>query len=229
MPRPPRLNIAEIPQHVTQRGNNRQACFFDNRDRHTYLELLCKAAIRRECSIHAYVLMTNQVHLLLTPGIAEGVSRLMQDLGREYVRYINKKYCRSGTLWEGRFKSSLVDSEAYCLACYRYIELNPVRAALVQSPNDYRWSSYRTNGLGETDRLITPHEQWLQLGTESQSRRMAYMKLIEAGMTCEQLDAIRHTNSKGLPLGSKRFRAGIETKLNIKLGSGKVGRPSKRK
>ena len=225
MPRPQRLNIPGVPQHITQRGNNRQVCFFENKDRQTYLELLLKAAVRRGCSVHAYVLMSNHVHLLLTPDIADGVSHLMQDIGREYVRYINKTHQRSGTLWEGRFKSSLVDSEAYCLACYTYIELNPVRAAMVTSPQDYSWSSFHTNALGEPNPLITPHEQWLRLGEEDETRCRAYRDMCDGNMAGAQVETIRHTNSKGLPLGSKRFRAEIESQLKVKLGTGKVGRP----
>jgi len=211
LPRPRRHNIPGIPQHVTQRGNNRQACFFKGDDRQTYLELLHEAAIRRVCSVHAYVLMTNHVHLLLTPDTADGVSRLMQDIGREYVRYVNQTYQRSGTLFEGRFKSSLVDSETYCLACYRYIELNPVRAAMVIAPQDYRWSSFRTNALGATDPLITPHEQWLQLGNNDEVRRKAYRELCDGNVPCTQVEKIRYTNSKGLPLGSD-VRADIKNK-----------------
>ncbi len=162
LPRPRRHNIPGMPQHVTQRGNNRQACFFKGDDRQTYLELLHEAAIRRVCS-------------------------------------------------EGRFKSSLVDSEAYCLACYRYIELNPVRAAMVIAPQDYRWSSFRTNALGATDPLITPHEQWLQLGNNDAIRRKAYRELFDGNVPCTQVEKIRYTNSKGLPLGSD-VRADIKNK-----------------
>lgn len=229
MPRPARVNISGIPQHVTQRGNNRQVCFFDNADRRIYLELLHEAALRRDCSIHAYVLMTNHVHLLVTPNTPNGVSLLMQDTGREYVPYINKAYRRSGTLWEGRFKSSLVESSEYCLTCYQYIELNPVRAMMVKSPGDYPWSSYQTNGLEATDHLITPHRQWLKLGHDLPSRHAAYRRLFEAEIAGKRLEAIRHSNRKGLPLGCKRFRAEIESQLNIKLGSGKVGRPPKKR
>jgi len=212
LPRPRRHNIPGIPQHVTQRGNNRQACLFKGDDRQACLELLHEAALRRVCSVHAYVLMTNHVHLLLTPDTAAGVSRLMQDIG---------------TLFERRFKSSLVDSEAHCLACYRYIELNPVRAAMVISPEDYRWSSIRTNALGATDPLITPHEQWLELGKNDEIRRKAYRALFDGNVPCTQVEKIRYTNRKVLPLGSKSFLAEIESQLKRKLGSGKVGRPRK--
>ncbi|MBT8048323.1 MAG: transposase [Xanthomonadales bacterium] len=227
MPRPRRLNLIGIPQHITQRGNNRQVCFFDDHDRFTYLELLRRAAQRRSCDIHAYVLMTNHVHILMTPSVADGASRLMQDVGREYVRYINGLYRRSGTLWEGRFKSSLVDSADYCLICHLYIELNPVRAAMVQSPADYRWSSHHFNALGREDDLITPHEEWMALGRDKQSRCTAYRTLFDQTLGDERIEQIRYSNRKGLPLGRKSFRAQIETQLQIKLGTGKVGRPPK--
>jgi putative transposase len=143
MPRPVRLNLPDIPQHITQRGNNRQACFYSNEDYRLYLDLLHEACRNHDCSLHAYVLMTNHVHLLMTPSTPEGVSMVIRDLGRDYVRTINKTYRRSGTLWEGRFKSSLVDKARYCLTCYRYIELNPVRAGMANHPADYPWSSFR--------------------------------------------------------------------------------------
>lgn len=227
MPRPARLNLPGIPQHVTQRGNNRQHCFFDDQDRKTYLNLLGKAAQRRDCEIHAYVLMTNHVHLLVTPNIPDGVSRLMQDTGREYVRHINRTHQRSGTLWEGRFKSSLVDSEIYCLVCYRYIELNPVRAEIVAAPGKYRWSSYPANALGQPDVLLTPHPLWLALGEDSTGRCQAYRRLFHCETPASTLRMFRYCNRKGLPLGSEQFKARIESQLQIKLGTGKVGRPAK--
>jgi putative transposase len=229
MPRPPRLNLPGIPQHVTQRGNNRQACFFDDEDRIAYLSLLGKAAHVRGCEIHAYVLMTNHVHLLVTPTTPDGVSRLMQDIGREYVRRINGLYRRSGTLWEGRFKSSLVDSERYGLICYRYIELNPVRAKMVGHPGDYRWSSFAANALGQTDPLLTPHPMWLALGKTNRRRCNAYRELFMNDMLQSKLEAIRYSNRKGLPLGSEAFKAQVEARLKIKLKTGKVGRPAQSK
>jgi putative transposase len=227
MPRPTRLNLPDIPQHVTQRGNNRQACFFDDEDRNVYLSQLENSARRRECAIHAYVLMTNHVHLLVTPSIPDGVSKLMQDVGREYVRYINGKYRRSGTLWEGRFKSSLIDGDRYCLVCYRYIELNPVRATMVKTPCQYRWSSYHANALQAEDRLITPHQQWLSLGDDPPSCCRQYRALFKTQPAEPTVRAIRYHNKKGLPLGPMSFTQQIEKQLRIKLGTGKVGRPRK--
>ena len=171
--------------------------------------------------------MTNHVHILATPLVADGVSRMMQDIGREYVRYINSAYRRSGTLWEGRFKSSLVDSNKYCLICYRYIELNPVRAAMVDKPDHYRWSSHRCTALGLDDELITPHEEWMALGVDHRSRCAAYRALFDDVPSKSQIDQIRFSNRKGLPLGRESFKSQIEKQLEIKLGSGKVGRPPK--
>ena len=179
MPRPTRLNLPNIPQHVTQRGNNRQACFFSDHDYRLYLKLLTASSRRHECEVHAYALMTNHVHILITPRIPEGVSLVIRDLGRDYVRTINKIYERSGTMWEGRFKSSVVPDEAYCLGCYRYIELNPVRAGLVTNPGQYRWSSFRANALGEKNLTITPHPCWSQLGTTTARRQRAYLELFK--------------------------------------------------
>lgn len=150
MPRMKRLDLPGMAQHVIQRGNDRQACFFQETDYLRYLQDLHEAALHQACSIHAYVLMTNHVHLLVTPRTEGGVSRMMQALGRRYVRYVNDSSGRTGTLWEGRYKASLVDDERYVLACYRYIELNPVRAGMVAAPDEYRWSSHAANAQAHT-------------------------------------------------------------------------------
>lgn len=225
MPRPVRLNLPCIPQHITQRGNNRQACFLAGEDHELYLALLAAACEKHQCAVHAYVLMTNHVHLLITPETAEGVSLVMRDLGRDYVRQVNKAYGRSGTLWEGRFKSSLVDREAYCLACYRYIELNPVRAQMVAVPADYGWSSFRVNALGMRNELITPHECWLSLGASDNARRSAYQGLFKQDLEQKQLEDIRYGVRKGLPTGNDGFRRQVEAALSVKLSNGKRGRP----
>ena len=229
MPRPPRLNLSGIPQHVTQRGNNRQACFFATSDYVLYLALLAEACKKHQCALHAYVLMTNHIHFLVTPGSADGVSLLMRDLGRDYVRQVNKKYGRTGTMWEGRFKSSLVDKDAYCLACYRYIELNPVRANMVQRPGEYPWSSFRANALGESQKMITPHETWIALGKNKSSRRQAYSSLFEQALEPIKIEDIRFGVRKGLPTGDRKFKRQIEKSLSTKLGDGKRGRPVKPK
>ncbi len=157
MPRRPRIVIPQMPLHVIQRGNNRQACFFADEDYRRYLDWLREYAGELGCDIHAYVLTTNHVHLLLTPREADSVGRLMKRLGQRYVQYVNRVYQRSGTLWEGRFKSCLTQEEQYVLGCYRYIELNPVRAGMVEHPADYPWTSYRINAQNEKSELVTPH------------------------------------------------------------------------
>jgi putative transposase len=156
MPRRPRIKLADVPQHIVQRGINREPCFFAEEDYHCYLHWLQKSAADWHCTIHAYVLMTNHVHLLVTSAKPDGIAKMMQSIGRRYVQYINRSYRRTGSLWEGRFKSSLVQAEEYLLTCMRYIELNPVRANMVNDPAQYRWSSYRHNGLGQIDERVTP-------------------------------------------------------------------------
>lgn len=227
MPRPKRLNIPGVPQHVVQRGNNRQACFVDHYDYRLYLKLLEQACSKHECKIHAYVLMSNHVHMLLTPEIKDGVSLLFRDLGRDYVRLFNKRYERTGTLWEGRFKSSLVDSDRYLLACYRYIELNPVRAQMAKDPSNYRWSSYRSNGLGETDRLLTPHSTWLALASDDHKRRLCYLNLFDTAISNDLICQIRTGLAKGIPFGSGKFVQQVEKTLGVDLGVKKPGRPKK--
>jgi putative transposase len=227
MPRPARLHLPGIPQHITQRGNNRQTCFHADDDYRLYLDLLLAACRAHACVLHAYALMTNHVHLLLTSKSSDGISLVIRDVGRDYVRTINKTYRRTGTLWEGRYKSSLVDQTGYCLACYRYIELNPVRAGMVRRPEDYPWSSYRCNATGEPDSLITPHDCWLTLGGNDDERTAAYRELVNERMTQSDLDHIRNCIDTGLPTGNDRFRNEIEHALAVKLGTGRRGRPRK--
>jgi putative transposase len=191
---------------VIQRGNNRQSVFFAETDYRYYRDTLQQAAARYDCAIHAYVLMTNHVHLLVTPHAENGLSRMMQGVGRRYVRYINGVYRRSGTLWEGRFKAALVDSERYLLTCMRYIELNPVRAGMVESPALYRWSSYRVNALGATSELITAHSLYRALGQSDEECRKAYSALFEAVMDGQALDRIRSATQSGEIIGNQRFR-----------------------
>lgn len=165
------MYLAGIPCHVVQRGNNRQVCFFASEDYQFYLECLGDACGKYHVVCHAYVLMTNHVHLLLSPSSAEGISLLMQSIGRRYVQYVNKRYRRCGTLWESRHKASLIDAENYLLSCYRYIELNPVVAGIVDHPGAYQWSSYQVNAWGGAgDELISPHELYLSLGNDLQDR-----------------------------------------------------------
>lgn len=226
MPRNPRLDVPGLPVHIVQRGNDRQACFLEDSDYSFYLYVLREACRERQCQLHAYVLMTNHVHLLITPLEKRVISLLMMDLGRRYVRYFNDMHERTGTLWEGRFKSSLVETRRYCLACHRYIELNPVRAGMVPEPGQYRWSSYRANALGSSSNLITPHSEWLALGASNELRRRAYRTLFEQAPGQQELKAIRGALQKGRPVGGKAFQERVEADLGIKLGSGRRGRPA---
>src|SRR5438309_11554639 len=157
MARRPRLELAGVPLHVIQRGNHRALCFLADGDRHMYLKFLGDAAARHRCSVHAYVLMPNHVHLLVTPTEPGAVAAMMQDLGRRYVRLFNDIHARTGTLWEGRYKAAMIDTERYFLICQRYIELNPVRAGMVTAPADYPWSSHRHYAYGTNNALVTPH------------------------------------------------------------------------
>ena len=163
MPRRARLSLPDLPVHIIQRGNNRQACFFSDEDARFYLDWLGEYAASTQCRLHAYVLMTNHVHLLLTPPTADAAGKLMKALGQRYVQYINRTYRRSGTLWEGRFRSCLTQEESYLLTCQRYIELNPVRAGMVEHPAEYLWSSYRANAQGEPNPLLSPHPHYWSL------------------------------------------------------------------
>ena len=225
MARKPRFNLPGIPQHVIQRGNNREPCFYADEDYHRYLADLHDAAQRNRCCLHAYVLMTNHVHLLITPMAEHGVTHLMQDLGRIYVRYINDVYRRTGTLWEGRYKSSLIDSEAYLLTCMRYLELNPVRAVMVEHPGDYQWSSYGRNAYGKPNKLITPHPLYLQLGNDSVRQQHAYRELFRYHLDNDVLHAIREALNQELVLGRENFKDKIEQMAARQTRPGQSGRP----
>lgn len=228
MPRQPRLDLPGIPQHVVQRGNDRQPCFFADVDCTRYLDELREINLKHGAMIHAYVLMTNHVHLLITPGHTGQLTSIMQALGRRYVRYINDRYCRTGTLWEGRYKACLVDSETHLLRCHRYIELNPVRAGMVAAAQDYRWSSFAANALGGEDRLIRPHPVYIALGKTADERRCAYRALFDQSPHPDELETIRSTLQRQHALGPARFRAAIEAQLARRAGPAKIGRPPKR-
>lgn len=227
MPRRARLRIAGIPLHIIQRGNNRGVCFFGQNDYLVYLQCLHDLSLRYACDIHAYVLMSNHVHLLATPRRADGASVLMKHLGQHYVQYVNRTYGRSGTLWEGRFRSSLVEVETYFLCCQRYIELNPVRAGMAASPGAYRWSSFAANALGRHDTLVTPHPAFAALGADDDVRRSAYLELFRTAIEPGDLQYIRSSANAGYALGSERFRREIEQGLGRRAGPGRSGRPVK--
>jgi putative transposase len=227
MPRLPRLTPIGIPQHIIQRGNNRQVCFNSDEDMAAYANWLYESSLKHEVHIHAWVFMTNHVHLLVTPWQKNGVSRMMQSLGRYYVLYFNKAYRRSGTLWEGRFKSCLVESSEYLLRCYQYIELNPVRANMVNSPSDYPWSSYQCNGLGRQSKLITPHEIYQALGITLEERLANYRSLFHSEPEGKVLKEIRHAVNQGMAYGSERFKDEIEANQQRRTRLLKTG-PKKR-
>jgi putative transposase len=208
--RQPRFLLPGHPQHVIQRGNNRHVIFADEADYRFYLDTLQEACGRFACRVHAYVLMTNHVHLLMTPDCAAGIGKVMQSLGRRYVQYFNYRYRRTGTLWEGRYKAALLDTEAYLLTCYRYIELNPVRAGMIIRPDAYRWSSHRFNALGEPNVLVTPHHRYLQLAESAEQRYRAYRALFRAALEEVAVNAIREATNKTWVLGDDRFRLEIE-------------------
>ncbi|MEO8384984.1 MAG: transposase [Betaproteobacteria bacterium] len=227
MPRRPRLNLIGMPLHIVQRGNNRAACFFAEEDYHFYLHWLGIYAKQYGRSIHAYVLMTNHVHLLLKPSKPHAPAKLMQSLGRRYVQYINKVYHRSGTLWEGRYKASLVHAEEYLLACHRYIEMNPVRANMIAHPREYAWSSYAANVDGKSDLLLTCHDLVEWLGATVTQRQQAYAALFRTELDVEVIDAIRAMTHKGQVLGGQRLKDDVAAMLGNRVMSGTRGRKRK--
>ncbi len=228
MPRRPRIKLAGLPQHIVQRGINREPCFFAEEDYHFYLYWLEKSAADWHCHIHAYVLMTNHVHLLVTPEGEAGIAKLMQAIGRRYVQYVNRSYRRSGSLWEGRYKSSVIQAETYLLTCMRYIELNPVRAEMVKDPAHYRWSSYRHNGLGQSDSRIIPHPVFLALNWDATERQTAYRTLFRSELDEEALADIRLALSQSQPLGHGRFGDQICAAAGIRRTQKRPGRPAGR-
>jgi putative transposase len=230
MPRLPRFVLPGQPQHVIQRGNDRQPIFRAESDYRFYLEKLAEAATKHQCDIHAYVLMTNHVHLLITPQKDSSISKTMQTLGRYYVQYFNTRYDRTGTLWEGRYRATLIDTEQYLFTCMRYIELNPVRAnKMVDHPSEYPWSSYHSNALGELNSLLTPHREYNRLGANDSDRQAGYRQLFRAQIPELTLKAIREATNKAWVLGSDRFREQMKQELNRPVQSAGHGGDRKSK
>ena len=225
MPRRPRIIVAGMPLHIIQRGNNRQACFYEERDYLLYLESLEEYVKGTGCLIHSYVLMTNHVHLLLTPLRKDSPGALMKLLGQRYVQYINKTYKRSGTLWEGRFRSSVIQEDAYLFACQRYIEMNPVRAGMVDHPGEYRWSRYQTNGQGKESNLISFHPLYQSLGKTDKERQRAYRDLFRSEPESGEIDRIRKATNGNFALGNSRFGEDISEMLGRRVTRGHAGRP----
>ncbi len=227
MPRRSRLFVSGQAQNVIQRGNNRGAIFFEDSERRVYLDWLGEALADQGCALHAYVLMTNHVHLLITSDRQEAIPKALQSLGRRYVRYVNRTYGRTGTLWEGRYKSTILDSERYVLACHRYIEANPVRAFMVADAGDHSWSSYHHNAGGRADALLSEHPVYAALGTTAGERQNAYRKLFAEGLAPELVSEIRDATNRGWVPGSERFRKEIEAVVSRRVEPPRRGRPSK--
>ena len=213
MARLPRYVLPGQPQHVIQRGVNRGLTFFSEDDYHFYRACLREACMKHGCAVHAYVLMANHVHLLMTPHSPAAISKVMQSVGRRYVRFVNETHGRTGTLWEGRYKATLIDSDRYLLTCYRYIELNPVRARAVRDPADYPWSSYHAHARGHCDALIDDHPLYVSLGRSARTRQRAYRSLFEISLDDATLNRIRDATNKAWVLGDDRFQRAIEPAL----------------
>ena len=225
MARLPRLSMIGTPQHIIQRGNNRQVCFASEEDLACYARWLTEYAQKYRVEIHAWVFMTNHVHLLVTPQENHAISNMMQAIGRRYVRYFNREYQRSGTLWEGRFKSCLVQTAHYFLQCQRYIELNPVRANMVADPADFAWSSYQCHGLGKVSAMHTPHAEYIALGASEKNRQSLYRDQFKVYFENELLIDIRESVNKGLVLGNAHFKDQVETLCKQRVRAAKRGRP----
>lgn len=228
MPRRARAHVPGYPLHVVQRGHNRQPCFIDESGYRLYLSLLEHLHGDFGCAIHAFVLMPNHVHLLLTPDSAPGASELMRHLNLRFARIMNGKHHKTGSPWEGRFWSSVIGHADYFLRCQRYIELNPVRAALVDRPHGYRWSSYRCNAWGRASGLIQPHAEYMALGSTSKARQSAYRSLIAEGLQASDIAAIRQAAASNVPYGSEEFVASLESSFKRSMRVRPRGRPRKR-
>lgn len=225
MPRRLRISVPDVAVHIIQRGNNRSACFFRDSDYLYYLLQLRTLAGEIGCSIHAYCLMTNHVHLLLTPHSPQACTTLMKHLSQRHAQYINRAYQRTGSLWDGRFRSCLTESPRYVLACYRYIELNPVRAGMVDAPGRYPWSSHATNAQGARSDLVVPHPEYSALGAQPSSRQSAYAQLFEDALEPSLIAQIRASTNGGYALGGDRFQAEIARAVGRRVVRGRPGRP----
>lgn len=227
MARLARITLPAYPHHLMQRGNNRQAIFFTEADYHYYLACLHQAKQQCQCRLYAYVLMTNHVHLLVEPTHMGGLGRLMQSVGRRYVRYINVTYQRSGTLWEGRFKSAAVDRDAYLIMCSRYVELNPVRAGMVPHPRDYPWSSYQYRALGIADALLDDDPWYGGLGASPQQRQQVYREWMDASIASGEWEDIRRATQRARVIGTDAFQREIEAQIGRRVRGETRGRPRK--
>jgi putative transposase len=227
MPRQSRFLLAGIAAHITQRGHNGADCFHREGDYLLYLLHLRELAEKHACAVHAYCLMTNHVHLLLTPSSEQACSALMRDLGQRYVQYFNRRYGRIGTLWQGRYWANAAESARYVLGCYRYIERNPVEAHMVRLPGDYPWSSVAANTGQRVDALIRPHAEYLALGNDGVIRQTSYSELVHKPLEADLVRQIRESRDSGYPLASDRFKVALATRLGRKMEPGRPGRPGK--
>ena len=226
MARLPRFTLPGYPHHVIQRGNNRQAIFANPENRQALLDLMTESAKRFEVDVHAYVLMDNHIHLLLTPRTDDGLPLMMQAVGRRYVRYFNDLQGRTGTLWEGRYRSTVIEAERFLLACMAYIDLNPVRAGLVAQAGDYPWSSYGHYTGQRIDKLITPHPLFWELGNTPFAREAAYADMVQAGLNMVQQTALTDSAMSGWALGSSEFVDHLQKKTLRRLSKSSPGRPT---
>ena len=220
-----RYFLPDQPLHVIQRGNDRQPVFFSPDDYARYRDWLIEAADDYGCAVHAYVLKTNHVHLLVTPSTAESLPRTMQSLGRRYVRYINWAHKRTGTMWEGRYRAAPINSGAYFLSCCRYIELNPVRARMAAHPRDYPWSSFRAHADGQKDALVSGHPLYRALGRSAAERQQAYRELFRAKLGAAFVEALRAATNGGWALGDDRFKRQIAKMAGRRSDKLPMGRP----
>jgi putative transposase len=225
MARLPRLTLAGYPHHVILRGNNRQAIFMDSADFQRMLALLQNHAKERDVQVHSYVLMSNHLHLLLTPLQNDSLPKMMQAVGRSYVLYFNKRHGRSGTLWEGRYRSSLIQTERYFLACMAYIDLNPVRAGMVAHAADYGWSSHGQYIGRQNEAWLTPHPLYWDMGNTPFAREAAYAAMVQAGVNQEQQQALTSSALSGWALGEKSFVQGLQKQTSRRVNRAKAGRP----
>ena len=228
MARQPRLALPGYPHHVIQRGNNRQPIVLDETDRRMLYSLWLEESQRHKVAVNAYVLLDNHFHMLLTPPSDEAMSLMMQSVGRSYVRYFNKRHNRSGTLWEGRYKSSLIDSEAYLLTCMAYIDLNPVRAGVAESAEDFNWSSYKHLAGQNIDKLVTPHALYWGLGNTPFAREAAYAEFVAGGLSAGTQKALTESALKGRVVGRPDFLTSLEKSTQRQILPQKAGRPFKK-
>ena len=228
MARLPRLTIPGYPHHIIQRGNNRQAIFASPDDYRELLALLEEHARSYQVAVHGYVLMSNHLHLLATPETAEGIPLMMQSVGRRYVRYFNRRQARTGTLWEGRYRSTVIQAERYLLACMAYIDLNPVRARMADSPAEYPWSSHAHYIGRRQDRLITPHPIYWELGNTPFAREAAYAELVGSGLSAADEQALTNSALSGWVLGDRDYVAEMQRRTQRRVSKGRAGRPVRR-